>query len=33
LVTQLGRSLAEAARHLGVSTSPLARVVMRAEVK
>ena len=33
LVTQLGLSLAEAARHLGVSTSGLAKVVMRAERK
>jgi hypothetical protein len=31
LVTQLGLSLAEAARHLGVSTSALARAVTRAE--
>jgi REP element-mobilizing transposase RayT len=31
LLTQLGLSLAEAARHLGVSTSAMARALMRAE--
>jgi predicted transcriptional regulator len=33
LVTQLGLSLAEAARHLGVSTSGLAKAAARVEGK
>ena len=33
LVTQLGLSLAEAARPLGVSTSGIAKVLARAEQK
>jgi predicted transcriptional regulator len=31
LVTELGLSLAETARHLGISTSGVAKAVMRAE--